>query len=103
MSKSNVLKFCKEEIDHRVNMKLLGNSNRGMKEFAIDLLNTKKADLDKIAEGTYLHKTTLAKLRDGVTQHPRYDTIERIYKYFHLDLEATQTKVNPKFNNKPKK
>ena len=99
---NNILKFCNEEINHRVNMSLLGNSNRGMKDLAIDLLNASKQDINTIAAGTHLHRSTLIKLKDGITKHPRYDTIERVYKYFEIDLSATQIHVKSRYRNKPK-
>ena len=102
MSKSNILKICNEEIDKRINMKLLGNSNRGMKEFAIDLLNNSDSDIETIAAGTCLHKTTIRNLMNEVTKHPRYDTVERVYKYFEIDLQAKQVRIAPRFQNKPK-
>ena len=102
MSKNNILRLCQEEIHHRVNMQLLGNSNRGMKELAIDLLNNSKTDINLIAAGTYLHRSTLIKLRDGITVHPRYDTIERVYKYFNIDLQAKQVTVKSRYANKAK-
>ena len=102
MDKSNVLAFCRQEVDKRVKMTLLGNSNRGMKEFAVDLLNNCQDDIDTIAAGTCLHATTIKNLRDEVTIHPRYDTIERVYKYFEIDLKASQVSLKPRYKNKPK-
>ena len=83
-------------------MKLLGNSDRGMKEFAIDLLHNSGDDLDALAAGTFLNKQTLARLMDGQTRHPRYDTIERIFIYFSIDLAATQVELKARYANKPK-
>ena len=102
MSKSNILRICNEEVDKRVNMKMLGNSNRSMKDFAIDLLNNSGQDIETIAAGTCLHKTTIRNLKNEITQHPRYDTIERVYKHFEIDLQAKQVYTAPRFRNKPK-
>ena len=102
-TKQETLKFCKGEINKRVNMRLLGNSDRGMKEFAIDLLHSSKTDIVTLAAGTFLHKTTLRNLMDGTTKHPRYDTIERVFKFFAIDMTAVQVDVNAKFQNRPKK
>ena len=102
MSKSNVLKFCRSEINARINLHMLGNSNRGLKELAMDLLHDSKDDIDKIAAGTYLNKKTIINLKDGVTNYPRYDTIERIFKYFELDLAASQVAVKSRYQNKAK-
>ena len=102
MSKNNVLKLCKKEIDERISMHMLGNSERGLKEFAMDLLNNSLDDIDTLAAGTYLNKYTLLKLMGGVTNYPRYDTLERVFKYFNLDLTAAQVAVKTKYQNKPK-
>ena len=101
-NKSNILKFCKEEVNARVNMKLLGNSERGLKEFAMDLLNNSNTDINIIADGTYLNKNTLIKLKEGITNYPRYDTLERVFKYFEIDLAAKQVIVKPRYANKAK-
>ena len=72
----------RNRIKANVQMRALGNSNRSLRDVAVDLINASKLDWQDIADGTYLCKGTIAKLAQDITLNPQLQTVERIMKFF---------------------
>jgi hypothetical protein len=100
----------KNEIYKRINNKALGNSNRGMKEIASDLLNDLgRNELKNIEKGTFLSRSTLERLMElteaesGAEYRPQSETLERVMRYCGAEIDVSfGHKIKTKFQNKPK-
>ena len=87
-----------------INNKVLGNSDRGLKELASDLIaqHGEKAS-KKIAEAAYLNVTTVERVLKCEPQYqPRLDTIERILRACDVRLESGYIATKGKYMPKPK-
>lgn len=93
------------------NAKALGNTNREEKNLCSDLLNnaiSKKGDLERIAEGTFLCVATLERMRTlkecetGAPYNPSSDTCARILRYFGMEAVYNHTTIKSAYRNKPK-
>ena len=84
----------------------LGNSKRGLKEVASDLVNQVSRDKKAtrmLCEGTFLCKATLDRVRQcDENYRPQADTLERIFRYFNAEVHFTETHIKPRYQNKPK-
>ena len=102
---ANVLDFKKSlqaNIAARVNLSAIGNSNRSMKDIAIDLIHESKMPYSKIAEGAFLCDATIKNLAEEETRYPRYDTIERVFRFFNMKMSLEGEPIKAKFLNKAK-
>ena len=88
----------------RVKQVALGNTRRGFKEVASDLLNELGKDqLKDIANGTFLCRSTLERVMDCEDKYrPQSETLERIFKYCNAEVSFKQVKIRAKNQNKPK-
>ena len=87
-----------------INNKVLGNSDRGLKELASDLIaqHGEKAS-KKIAEAAYLNVATVERvLKCEPHYQPRLDTIERILRACNVRLESGYIATQGKYMPKPK-
>ena len=95
-----------QEIRRRISKKVAtnfgGNRKRTMRDVAVDLINASKEDWKDIADGCYLAKSTVANLAKDKTQFPRYDTIERVFKYFQYEARLGKVTVKSQYDNQPK-
>lgn len=88
--------------------KALGNSHYGLKEVVSDLLNAHGGDLDEVAKGTFLCKSTLEHLKTledtplGTPYRPQADTLERVLRYFGTEIHFKQVTIRHAYRNKPK-
>lgn len=91
--------------------KALGNSSRGLREVASDLINhhgLKGRQLQQLADGTFLCPATLqrlAELKDtegGDPYRPQCDTVERVLRYFGAELHFSQVAIVARYQNRPK-
>lgn len=81
----------------------LGNSNRGFKEVASDLLHATGEKPAKIAEGCFLSATTVARVMDCPQEYrPQSETLERIFRYCNAEATFNGVEIKPQYQNKPK-
>ena len=90
-------------VSEKVDMQALGNSDRDMKTVAIDLIHASKISYKDIAYGAFLCEATVKKLATEKTRWPRADTIERIYRYFGVQLTGELVAMKHQYSNKAKK
>ena len=98
-----IAKQIRDTINTNVSLAAIGNSDRKMKDVAIDLINASGMDYKDIAGMCYLCKTTIANLASEKTKNPQSETLERIFRAFEYQLDLKAVKLNAKFTNKPKK
>lgn len=93
-------KFHREVISN-INNKVLGNSKRGLKELASDVIAAQGSKASKkVAEAAYLNVATVERvLKCEPNYRPQAETIERILRACDVRLEsgyiATQGKYRP--------
>ena len=99
----------KSAIFDRVRSVALGNTNRGLKEVASDLLNDQGRDqLQNICLGTFLSRSTVERVMEltdtehGDPYRPQSETLERIFRYCNAEVVLHEVKIKPKFRNAPK-
>ena len=98
----SIEKAIRSGIRAKVSLKFGGDDRRTMKDLAIDMINASELSWKEIADGAYLSTPTIKKLAQEITQYPRYDTIERVFKYFEYEANMKPVKVSAKNQNKPK-
>jgi hypothetical protein len=88
----------------RIKAVALGNTRRGLKEVASDLLNELGRDAIKdIEEGTCLSRPTIERVMDCDDGYqPRADTVERIFRYCNASIVFKHEETRPNFANKAK-
>lgn len=82
----------------------LGNSKRGLKEVASDLINDygrhRKREL---CDGCFLSPATLERVADCDPDYrPQADTLERIIRFFGGEITFNSVVIKPRFRNQPK-
>ncbi|MEY8194734.1 MAG: hypothetical protein RPR28_07765 [Cycloclasticus sp.] len=98
----------KEELLSRIKTKAGGNSRRGMKEVASDLINNMGLKDLEIAKLAYLSVSTVARMREltpaksGCEYRPMSETIERIIRASGAEIALTPVEIKKSFQNKPK-
>lgn len=93
----------REQINANVALTALGNSNRKLKDVAVDLIHASGWKYKHIAEICYLCPSTVKNLASGKTQNPQAETIERIFRAFEYQLDMKAVKLSAKYANRPKK
>lgn len=89
----------------RIKNVALGNTRRGLKEVASDLVNELgKNAIKDIEQGTYLCRSTIERVMDcDPNYRPQAETLERIFRYCNASIVLQEvTNPNPKYSNKPK-
>lgn len=99
----SIEKQIRDSINTNVSLMALGNSNRKMKDVAIDLIHASGMDYKDIADKCYLCKSTIVNLASERTENPQSETIERIFRAFEYQLNMKAVQLNAKYANKPKK
>lgn len=105
----SVAKKIRDKIGASVTLSALGNSNRSLRDVAVDFINASELDWQDIADGTFLCKGTIGKLAQDITQKPQLETVERILKFFdcRVDMRGEIVKgdslLGPKVKVKRKK
>jgi len=86
----SVAKKIRDQIAANVALSALGNSNRSMRDVAVDLINASGLQWEYIADGCYLCKGTIKNLAKDITQNPQLQTVERVMKFFdcRVDLKG---------------
>ena len=79
-----------------------GNSNRTLRELAIDVINESGKSYSEIAHESWLCKATVVRLAEGYTIYPRADTIDRILKTFGVTLTGNVVTVKNQYLNQKK-
>lgn len=96
----------RQEIMNRVKKVALGNSDRGLKHLASDLLNEYgKSDkaIEELSEATYLCKHTIRRIQEcSELYSPRLDTIERCLKAMNCEITAHEVEIEKQYQNRPK-
>lgn len=89
-------------IKKKVKMFAGGNSERTLRDLAVDIINESGESYQDIAEGTYLHPKTIQNLAEDKTTNPHHETLTRLFQYFNVKLTGTFENVKPLYRNKPK-
>lgn len=86
------------------NAAILGNSKRGLKELASDLINDYgRGNKKGLVEGTYLSAGTLDRLAECDEMYrPQAESIERVLKFFGCELSAHTVVIGARYRNKEK-
>lgn len=94
----------KDEIFARINQTALGNSKRGLKELASDLVNQIGKDhMNNIVAGTFLCPSTIDRVMEcDPAYRPQAETLERIFRYCGMEAEFREVIIKKKFLNQPK-
>ncbi len=98
----------RNEILSRIKTKAGGNSKRGMKEVASDLVNNLGMKDSAIAELSGLSSTTVARIKSlepaesGADYKPQSDTIERIIRACGAEINLVPVNIKKQYQNKPK-
>ena len=90
-------------IESNVALVAIGNSERKMKDLAVDLINASGMSYEDIADKCYLCKGTIKNLATEVTKNPQSETLERIFRAFEFRLDLNAVRLNERFANKPKR
>ena len=104
----SIEKKIRDKIAANVALSAIGNSNRSLRDVAVDLINASDMWWEDIAAGTYLCKGTIANLANDKTQNPQLQTVERILKFFdyRVDMKGEVAKgvnvLQPKSKTKRK-
>lgn len=93
----------RQSIKANITLTALGNSNRTMRDVAIDLIHASGLQYKDIANDCYLCTATIKNLALGKTLNPQSETIERIFRNFELQLTMKDIRLQEKFANKAKK
>ena len=82
----------------------LGNSKKGLKEVASDLLNREgKRSMQAMMDGTFLSRGTLDRVMDADEYYrPQAETLERIFRYFNAEITFNEVKISGRYQNKAK-
>lgn len=86
----------------------LGNTRKGLKEVASDLLNEdigkNKKRIKVVAQGCYLSPATVARVMDCEEFYrPAADTLERILRFYNVTLGVEFSEaIKAAYQNKPK-
>lgn len=92
------------EMQSSINNKILGNSTRGLKELASDLIAQHGNKGSKqVAEAAFLNVATVERvLKCEANYQPRLDTVERILRACNVRLESGYIATKGKYMPKPK-
>lgn len=81
----------------------IGNTSRGFKHVASDLLHSIGEKPSRIADGTFLSPHTIQRVMDCEDNYrPQAETLERIFRYCNAEVAFTECAIKPQFQNKPK-
>lgn len=81
----------------------LGNTRRGFKEVASDLLHATGEKPAQIAKGTFLSPSTVERILDCEENYrPQSETVERCLRYCNASVEFSEAVIKPQYANKPK-
>lgn len=94
--------LLRKKISRHVKLYALGNSNRSMRDIAVDLINQSNLDHQTIAEGCFLCTQTIRKLAEDITEHPHTETLERIFRFFNFKVQLHEEALQSSYQNKPK-
>jgi len=95
---------AKKAIMMSIQTRTLGNSKRGLKELASDLIAEYGVNATKnIAENAYLSKVTVDRVLECEEHYqPRLDTVERILRVMGCRLNADYISIKGAFMPQPK-
>lgn len=102
MSASAYTAEIRRRLTSSVELIAIGNSNRGMKDIAIDLINQSDLDYETIADRCFLSKSTIKNLATEKTRRPQAETIERIFRCFDLRMKLNGEVIRGRYLNKAK-
>ncbi len=92
----------------KMNLNAGGNSTRGFKEIASDMLNNMDAKDTQLSDMTGLSATTIARIKDltpaesGRAYAPQSDTLERVFRGGGFAVVLTPVVIKTRYQNKPK-
>lgn len=98
----------KNEFLRRIKLRAGGNSKRGMKELASDLINNSGMNHNQFADLAMLSPSTVARLAEltptktGSEYRPQSDTIERVIRACGAEISLTPVDIKPRYQNQPK-
>ena len=83
----SIEKKIRDQIAAKVKLRALGNSNRSLRDVAVDLINASNMHWEDIADGCYLCASTIGNLAKDITQNPQLQTVERVIKFFDCRVD----------------
>ena len=83
----SIEKKIRDKIASNIRLRALGNSNRSLRDVAVDLINESGLYWEDIADGCYLCKGTIGNLAKDITQNPQLQTVERVIKFFDYRVD----------------
>jgi len=89
-------------IGSKVKMQAIGNSKRKLRDVAVDLINASNLRWKDIANGCYLSPATIAKLARDETKNPQSETIERVFRFFNMQVNMGDLVIKGQYANQPK-
>lgn len=92
----------KTRIGAKVKLQAIGNSKRKLRDVAVDLINASGLDWKTIAAGCYLSKATIGKLAKDETKNPQSETIERVFRFFDMQMSLSNEIIKGQYSNRPK-
>lgn len=100
-------KALRTALSKKVQMAALGNSDRSLKIWAVDLINAsaetgKEPNYRHIADRCYLHPTTVKNLATQKTRNPQTETVERVLRHFGVRLKGDLVTIHARYEPKPK-
>lgn len=96
----------KSQILGEVRRIALGNTTTKLKHVASDMLNalgTDKKAVERAANGTYLHQTTIKNVMlCDEDYRPHSETLERVLRYCGAQVTISEVQIQEKYQNQPK-
>lgn len=104
-SEAAAIELAKNSILSRAHA--LGNSSKGLKNVASDLLNREARGnpkaLRRIVDGTFLCRSTLQRVMECEENYrPQAETLERIFRYFNAEIVFNEVQIKSRYQNKEK-
>lgn len=99
---SAITKQLMLDLTANVELKTLGNSHRSLRDLAADLINASKQSYAAVAKGSFLHEKTVENLATGHTKRPQSETVERILRYFGVQMNGELVRITKRYHNQPK-
>lgn len=92
----------RKRIESKVKLIAIGNSKRKLRDVAVDLVNASDLSWKDVANGCFLSPTTIKKLAKDETKNPQSETIERVFRFFNMQVQLNGDTIKGQYANKPK-
>lgn len=98
----------RDDILSRIDAKAGGNSHRGLKEVASDVINASGLKDSQVADLAMISTSTVHRLREltpaesGQPYRPQAESIERVLRGLGIGFNMTPENIKKKYLNQPK-